>query len=142
MRSPLKKTIAIAFIVFVVFGIYNLTSFKYTSGFIKEISTTIAQIPLRGSSTTVIFDYSLCTRGSDTVYFPMGSAHFTFMGISNNTCVFYYGGEVENPNWDRVLTHKCQVPVSLGKRTYAVAALGIETEDFSTYCTDKYFWFW
>jgi hypothetical protein len=106
-----------------------------TAGFIDGESNTITQLPKPGNATSVIMDFSNCSRGSDSVSFAFGSMHFAFEGIKENNCVFYYGGEVEDPNWDRSLPYKCNVPVALGKKTYTVSTMGVLMEELNNYCT-------
>jgi len=104
-------------------------------GFISGQSDTITQIPEPGLVTSITIDFAKCSRGSDRVLFGLGSTHFAFEGIKNADCIFYYGGEIENPNWDGFLSHKCSVPTSLNEQTYSVTNYGIEMETLKPYCT-------
>ncbi len=86
-------------VVIILFVIgYQVFFNKPKAGFIPGQSSTIIQLPKPGNATSVLMDFSKCSKGSDTVYFGFGSIHFAFEGINNNNCVFYYGTEIENPN--------------------------------------------
>ena len=104
------------------------------AGFIEGQSNTITKLPEPGNATSIIMDFSKCSRGSDAVYFGFGSTHFAFEGIKNNECVYYYGTEIENPMWDRSLTAKCAVPVSMGQKSYIVSAYNIQMEELREFC--------
>ena len=104
------------------------------AGFISGQSDAITKLPKPGNATSIVIDFSKCTRGSDTVYFGLGSAHFAFEGIEGGRCIFYYGGEIENPNWNGSLPFMCKVPTRLNKETYSVKDDGILLEKLEKYC--------
>ncbi len=135
-----RKIIAI----FLIGSLFVLLYFAFSmflgkpkAGSIKGQSNTITRLEMPGNATpsfSIIMDFSNCSRGSDVIYFFMGSTHFAFEGIKQDSCVFYYGTEIENPNWDRTLPFKCIVPKSLGKKTYFVGGSGIELQELGSYC--------
>ncbi len=65
----------------------------------------------------------------------MGSTGFTFEGIKNGNCIYYYGAEIENPSGIWGMQYKCKVPASTGRKTFKVGNIGIEMEELNQYCT-------
>lgn len=134
MRKKVFILVLIFIIIALLYLIYSLFLNKPKAGFIAGQSNTITQLPEPGNATLVIFDFANCSKGSDIVSFGMGSTSFAFEGNKQNMCVFYYGTEIENPNWDGTLPFKCTVPVDLGKKTYSVGNFGISMNELDAYC--------
>ena len=88
-------------------------------------SQAITKLPEPGRNTSIVVDYANCSRGHDSVSYGLGHTVFAFEGISNGTCVFHMGGEIEDPRWDGALPTTCRVPTSEGKQKYAVRDDGI-----------------
>jgi hypothetical protein len=65
-----------------------------------------------GGYTPLILDVSTCQKGRDSASFAMGHTEFLVEGTKNGTCVFRYGTEIENPDWNGELTTKCAVPIT------------------------------
>ena len=105
-------------------------------GFIPGQSDAITEFPKPGLATSITIDYSKCSKGSYTVYLGFGSTHFAFEGVKNDKCIFYYGGEIENPLWDGALPFRCSVSTSLGKKDYAVGDFSIQMEALDPYCSN------
>ncbi|MDO8507225.1 MAG: hypothetical protein Q7S53_01505 [bacterium] len=102
-----------------------------------DSESAITQLPQPGKASSIVINFANCSKGKDVVYFGFGSTHFSFEGINNDKCVFYYGTEIENPNWDGSLTEKCEVPVSLKEGKYLVNNYGIKMEGLSEYCSKR-----
>ena len=85
--------------------------------------------------TSIVIDFSKCEAGGDSLSCGFGSTHFLFEGAKEGKCLFHYGTEIENPNWDGVLNHICMVPAGLGKKTFEVDTNGIKMEYLNDYCT-------
>ena len=126
--------VLIVVLILLVLSAYFLFLRKPKAGFIAGHSETITQLPNPGNATSIIMNFSQCSKGSDTVYFGMGSTHFAFEGIKENNCVFYYGTEIENPAWDRTLPFQCSVPTHLDNKTYSVNDFGIGMKELDSYC--------
>lgn len=101
---------------------------KYVkAGSIKGMPSIEYSEPNRAISSV---DYGQCNPGSHDSYRAFGSDHYVFLGIEDGKCVFYKGGETENPGWDGKLHTRCEVPTFLGK---TVRGLG----DISQYCLEN-----
>ncbi len=133
-----KRKLIILVLIFILlallYSLYSLFLKQPKVGFIKGQSDTIVKLSEPGKGTSLIMDFSNCSKGSDVVYFGLGSTHFAFEGIKQGNCVFYYGTEIEDPGWDRTLAYKCTVPTLLGKRAYSVGYMGISMKELDVYC--------
>jgi len=58
-------------------------------------------------------------------------------GIKGSVCRIYYGGEVENPNWDGKLTSVCEVPTTKGKMTFPKGGFGVDLSSIGEYCSTR-----
>ena len=134
MKRKIVILVLVSSLLMLLLFIYLLFLKTPKAGFIKGQSNTITQLPEPGKTTSIIMNFTNCSKGSDTVYFGMGSTHFVFEGIKQNNCVFYYGTEIENPSWDGTLPFKCTVPIGLDKKTYSVGNFGISMKELDAYC--------
>ncbi len=87
----------------------------------------------------VIIDFGKCQVGWKRIWLPQGSITFAFWGASNGICTMKYGGEIENPQWDRRLPMTCKVPQSLGKISLNKGEGGFfpNTSLIKPYCIEK-----
>ena len=117
-------------------GIFYIFSDKLKASKIESIkgkSDTISQFPAPGKVTTIIMDFSKCSRGSDLVYLQLGSTYFAFEGIKNDRCVYYYGTEIE---MSKIFWYKCSVLTNLGQKSFNVSSFGIEMQELDQYCSE------
>ena len=148
--SPLKKTahafLLMGIIVAIVLGatvIYLATrpkpvsreTFVPKAGSIPGEPSVTQTFDESGSEVTmVIIDYATCNRGSTSITFAFGSEHFVFEGKQGDNCLFYLGGEMENPRWDGSLAKQCEVPINLGAQYYNVGRYGADMKAIESYC--------
>jgi hypothetical protein len=76
-----------------------------------------------------------CPYGTDSVYFGFGHTVFAIEGKSDNQCIFWYGTEIENPNWDGKLQTKCIVPTNVVTRL-SLTNTGIDFSTIEQYCSN------
>jgi len=87
-----------------------------------------------GGYTPVKLDVSSCPAGRDAVYFGLGHTEFLVEGPKNSTCVFRYGIEIEDPDWDGKLNITCRVPTGTTV-SLTVADGGINFSSIRQYCS-------
>lgn len=93
--------------------------------------------PVDDSADKLVINTTECDPGDRRVLFTLGATHFMFVGSKDNSCEFYMGTHIKNPNWDGTLATKCRVPTSEGTKEFTVTDNGIQFEDFlQTYCKD------
>jgi len=86
-----------------------------------------------GSYSPLVLNVSTCEKGRDSAYYGLGHAEFLSEGKTKDACVFKYGSEVENPNWDGKLRTSCSVPTGQDIKL-AIADGGIDFTPIKQYC--------
>lgn len=83
---------------------------------------------------TVAVDFRQCTGETMRVSVTFGSTTLKVVGRDGDVCLLDYGGEVENPNWDGKLDHRCRIPTQLGLVRFGKKELGIDLTAIQRYC--------
>lgn len=105
-----------------------------TGGEIDDSNRTYDRFGSFGGYTPVKLNVSTCLEGRDAVYFGLGHTEFLVEGLKDSMCVFKYGTEIENPNWDGELGTTCRVPV-LTVVSLTVGDDGINFSPITQYCS-------
>ena len=124
-------------ILFVLFGGIYLLQQKFSflpieESYLKAEDMSNPTIQKNGES--VMFNFSLCKPEKKRFDVAFGSTTIQIVGKSDNLCVFKYGGEVENPNWDGKLDTACEVPLNQETATFNTTNTGIDFSSIKRYC--------
>lgn len=111
------------------------TSEFATGGEIDESTRTYDSFGSSGGYTPVELDVANCPDGRDAVYFGLGHTEFLIEGLKDSVCMFKYGTEVENPNWDGKLNTVCKVPANTAV-SLTVNDQGVNFSPIRQYCSD------
>lgn len=84
----------------------------------------------------VTVDFSQCTQDRRRIDVTFGSTTIAVEGKRGSVCRIYYGGEVENPDWDGSLPGTCDVPTSLGKVSFSKTSYSVDLSAIQEYCSD------
>ncbi len=89
---------------------------------------------MQKNGNAIVINFSRCNAEKKRFDVAFGSTTIQIVGKSDNLCVFKYGGEVENPNWDGKLDTTCEVPLSQGEATFKTTNEGIDFSSIKRYC--------
>ncbi|MBU0707962.1 hypothetical protein KKG41_06345 [Patescibacteria group bacterium] len=121
--------IAIALIVFLIIMLSNDEESANTSAN-RNTYTSSAN-----SGDELKINFKSCKVKKRTrIDVALGSTTYEIDGIDNKKCLFNYGNEIEEPDWDGILDTSCQVPVSLGEIKFRVTDLGVNFNAIEDYC--------
>lgn len=81
-------------------------------------------------------NFDQCSPITRRINVAFGSTTIKIQGKDGDICELYYGGEVENPNWDGKLPNKCRVPTNSGTLTFAKSGYGVNLSAIQQYCTN------
>jgi hypothetical protein len=88
---------------------------------------------------SIEIDFNDCTPRKQRIDVDFGSTTYEIVGPSQDgvSCVFRWGGEVENPNWDGWLTRECLIPRRLGKQRFPVTQAGVNFSSIEKHCRER-----
>ena len=83
---------------------------------------------------SIMINFYTCELAKHRIDVALGSTTFDIREITDDSCVMYYGAEVENPLWDGTLDMICYVPLGLGEVTFPKTDLGVNFNSIQQYC--------
>ena len=86
------------------------------------------------TETTVNINFEQCTPDMEVVYVALGSTHIVIKGKEDNKCIMYYGGEVENPNYNGSMTKRCEIPTDTYQQ-FPKEQIGVDFSEIDKYCS-------
>ncbi|HEY0908272.1 MAG TPA: hypothetical protein VGE35_02905 [Candidatus Paceibacterota bacterium] len=86
-----------------------------------------------GIAKSISVDFAACS-GTHTVNYAFGSSRFTFKGLIGQECAYIQSSEIE---MGERTNEFCFVPVSFGKRSFAVRDMGIDMGLVAEHCSNE-----
>ncbi len=82
----------------------------------------------------VDIDFRECGSEKNRIYYAFGSTAYEMKKGKEDTCIFRYGREVENPKWNGVLDTVCTVPSKTGSLKFRIENTRIDFSEIKKYC--------
>lgn len=103
----------------------------------NDSTRTYDRFSSSGGYNPLKLDVAKCIQGQDSVGFGLGHTVFAIEGIKGKNCEFWYGTEVESPNWNGELGVKCEVPTSTTVQL-KLSDDGINFSPIAQYCKSQF----
>lgn len=79
-------------------------------------------------------DFRECRSEKNRIYYAFGSTAYEIKKGEEDTCIFRYGREVENPKWKGVLDTVCTVPSKSETVKFRIENTRIDFSEIKKYC--------
>ncbi|HMV78912.1 MAG TPA: hypothetical protein PL048_16780 [Leptospiraceae bacterium] len=81
-------------------------------------------------------DFRECRSEKNRIYYAFGSTAYEMKKGKEDTCIFRYGREVENPRWKGTLDTVCTVPSKTGRAKFKIENTYIDFSEIKKYCSN------
>ena len=135
----MRKLVFFLLLIAVGLSVWFLANNRLTSSR-KKVDTAPDYSPTRTIQevgNTVVLNLEQCTPDVRRVDVAFGSTTLEIIGREGASCNLNYGGEVENPNWNGVLTNRCKIPQILKSVTFGKTNYGVDLSAIQKYCVES-----
>ena len=81
-------------------------------------------------------NFTECRTEQNRIYYAFGSTAYEMKKGKEDTCIFRYGREVENPRWKGTLDTVCTVPSKTGRAKFKIENTYIDFSEIKEYCSN------